>query len=128
MEKRPILLESACIFSMIGSGFGFFYMLISTIFFNQMINFVVKYSNYLAAENLSPAYFASLMGAFALSLVGVIKIYRMQLSGIYFYLSAQILLAILPVIRMGFNALSYSNIIFVLLFSSIYLYHYRRLS
>ena len=128
MDKRPILFESACIFSLIGSSIGFLYMLISALFFNQMVRLVVKYSNYLSADHLTPIYYASLMGAYALSLAGAIKLYQMKRSGLYFYLTGQILLLILPFIQMGSSALSYSNILFTLVFSIIYLFYYRRLN
>jgi hypothetical protein len=127
MEKKPILFESACIFSLAGSSIGFISMLFATIFFKTVTGKIVQFTNITAAEHLSSLYFASLMAAFSISLVGVIKIYRMQLTGLYFYLIAQAMILFLPVIWLGQNAFSATNAIFTILFSGVYLYYYRLL-
>mgnify|MGYP000354189066 CR=1 FL=1 len=78
-----------------------------------------------ATEKLSPIYFALLMAAFSISMTGAIKLYRMQRSGIYFYLVAQAVILFLPVIWLGSNAFSVTNAIFTLIFSGVYLYYYK---
>ena len=127
MEKKPILFEGACIFSLMGSSFGFLYMLCATVFFRYVTEKIVQFTNITATEHLSPLYFALLMAAFSISLTGVIKLYRMQRVGLYFYLIAQAMIIFIPVIWLGSNAFSVTNTIFTLLFSSIYIYYYRRL-
>lgn len=128
MEKKPILFEGACIFSLMGSSIGFLYMLCATVFFRYVTEKIVQFTNITATEHLSPLYFALLMAAFSISLAGVIKLYRMQRAGLYFYLIAQAMIIFIPVIWLGSNAFSVTNTIFTLLFSSIYIYYYQRLS
>jgi hypothetical protein len=125
MEKKPILFESACIFSIVGSSIGFLSMFFSTIFFKTVTEKIESLTNITATEHLSPLYFASLMMAFSVSLAGSIKLYRMQRAGLYFYLIAQVLILFLPVIWLGSNDFSVTNAIFTLLFSGVYLFYYR---
>lgn len=123
MEKKPLLYESACIFSIAGSSIGFFGMLISTIFFKTVTEKIEEFTNITTTESLSPLYFALLMAAFSLSLTGAIKLYRLQRAGLYFYLIAQTMILFLPVIWLGSNAFSVTNAIFTVLFSGIYIYY-----
>lgn len=125
MEKKPLLFESACIFSIIGSSIGFIIMFISTLFFRTVTEKITSITNLTATEKLTPLYFAILMAAFSVSLTGVIKLYRMQRLGLYFYLVAQLSILFFPVLWLGANAFSVTNTIFTLIFSGIYLYYYR---
>ena len=125
MEKKPILYEAACIFSIIGSSIGFLSMLISTLFFRYITEKITQVTNITSTEKLSPVYFALLMSLFCVSLTGAIKLYRMQRVGIYLYLSAQTLILFIPVIWLGSNAFSMTNATFTLLFSGIYLLNYK---
>ncbi|MGE5393595.1 MAG: hypothetical protein ACM3P1_02570 [Candidatus Saccharibacteria bacterium] len=127
-KVKPIVFESACIFSLLGSILGLLFMLFFALFFDEMYRAIGTYTSYGSMQLLSPLYFASLMAAYALSLAGVIKLYRMQRSGLYFYLMAQLMILILPLIWMGPGVLSITNIIFALLFSGIYLYYFRLLN
>lgn len=125
MKKKPLLFESACIFSIVGSSIGFVSMFISTLFFRMITEKITSVTNLTATEKLSPLYFAILMAAFSLSLTGAIKLYRMQRAGLYFYIVAQLAILFFPVIWLGSNAFSVTNAIFTLIFSSIYLLYYR---
>jgi len=125
MKKKPILFESASIFSIIGSSIGFISMFISTFFFRIVTEKITSVTNITATEKLSPAYFAMLMAAFSVSLAGAIKLYRMQRAGLYFYLAAQAMIMFLPVFWLGSNAFSTTNAIFTLLFAGVYLFYYR---
>ncbi len=127
MKKKPILFESASIFSIIGSSIGFISMFISTFFFRIVTEKITSVTNITATEKLSPLYFAILMAAFCLSLVGAIKLYRMQRTGLYFYLIAQTMILFLPVIWLGSNSFSTTNAIFTLIFSGVYLAYYKSL-
>jgi len=125
MKTKPLFYESACIFSIIGSSIGFVSMLISTFFFRIVTEKITSITNITSTEKLSPVYFAMLMAAFSVSLTGAIKLYRMQRTGLYFYLSAQIIILFLPVFWLGTNAFSVTNAIFTVIFSGVYLYYYR---
>ena len=128
MEKKPILFEGACIFSFLGSCIGFLYMLFAVVFFRYMSEKIVLFTNYTSAEHLSPLYFACLMASFSISLTGVIKLYRMQRTGLYLYLMAQAMILLIPVIWLGTNALSTVNLIFTMIFSGVYISHYKYLT
>ena len=125
MEKKPIFYEAACIFSIIGSSIGFIMMFVATFFFDPVTEKIRQVTDLTATEKLSPVYFALLMAAFSVSLAGAIKLYRMQRTGLYFYLTAQIIILFLPVFWLGNNGLSVTNTIFTLIFSGVYLYYYR---
>ena len=125
MKNKPILFESACIFSIIGSSVGLITMFISTFFFRIVTEKITSVTNITATEKLSPVYFAMLMAAFSISLAGAIKLYRMQRVGLYFYLTAQALIMFLPVFWLGNQAFSATNAIFTLVFSGVYLAYYR---
>ncbi len=127
MKKKPILFESASIFSIIGSSIGFISMFISTLFFRIVTEKITSVTNITATEKLSPLYFAMLMAAFCVSLIGAIKLYRMQRAGLYFYLIAQTMILFLPVIWLGRNSFSTTNAIFTLIFSGVYLAYYKSL-
>lgn len=125
MREKPLFYESACIFSIVGSSIGFISMFISTFFFRIVTEKIALITNVTATEKLSPLYFALLMAAFSISLTGAIKLYRMQRTGLYFYLTAQAIILFLPVFWLGSNAFSVTNAIFTLIFSGVYLYYYR---
>lgn len=127
MKKKPIWFESASIFSIIGSSIGFISMFISTFFFRIVTEKITSVTNITATEKLSPVYFATLMAAFCISLVGAIKLYRMQRAGLYLYLTAQTMILFLPVIWLGSNSFSTTNAIFTLIFSGVYLAYYKSL-
>ena len=125
MQNKPIVYESACIFSIIGSSVGFISMFISSLFFKLVTEKITAVTNITAAEKLTPVYFALLMAMLCISLVGAIKLYRLQRIGVYFYLAAQILILFIPVVWLGNQAFSTTNAILTATFSSIYLYYYR---
>jgi hypothetical protein len=103
-------------------------MFISTFFFRIVIEKITLLTNITATEKLSPLYFAMLMFAFCLSLAGAIKLYRLQRAGLYFYLLAQAVIMISPVIWLGTKAYSVTNAIFTMVFAGVYLFYYRILS
>jgi len=125
MRKKPIFYEAACIFSMVGSSIGFISMLIATVFFRIVTEKIRSVTNITSTEKLSQLYFILLMVAFSISLTGAIKLYRMHQAGIYFYLAAQIVILLLPVVWLGSNAFSVTNAIFTVVFSGVYLYYIR---
>ena len=127
MAKKPLIFESACIFSIIGSSIGFIMMFTATFFYNLVTEKIRMVTNITATEKLSPVYFSILMAAFTVSLAGVIKLYRMQRSGLFLYFPAQLIILFLPAIWLGDNAFSVTNAIFILIFSSIYLWYFPRM-
>lgn len=128
MAKKPLIFESACIFSIIGSSIGFIMMFTATFFFRFVTERIGMVTNITATVKLSPVYFAFLMAAFTVSLVGVIKLYRMQRGGLFLYIPAQLFILFLPVIWLGDNAFSVTNAIFTFVFSIIYLWYFPSLN
>jgi hypothetical protein len=127
MTKKPLLYEAACIFSIIGSSIGFLSMFIAAFFFETVTEKITAITNITATEKLSPIYFALLGTAFCISLAGAIKLYRLQRSGYFYYITAQLMVLFLPVLWIDGNAFSSTNAIFTLLFSGVYLYYFRRI-
>jgi len=123
MRKKPLFFEAATVFSIVGSSIGLIGMFLATVFFQFVTEKIRSVTNITSTEKLSPLYFAMLMAAFCISLTGAIKLYRMQQSGIYFYLSAQSIILFLPVVWLGSNAFSVTNAIFTIVFSGVYLYY-----
>lgn len=128
MQKKPIFLEAASVFSIVGSAIGFLGSFLSVLFFKRVTELVQSLTNLTAADKLSPLYLAILGATFALSFAGAVKLFRMQKTGLWFYLPAQILILILPVIQMGQYAFSMTNLIFTLIFSGVYILNYNRLA
>ena len=127
MAKKPLIFESACIFSVIGSSIGFLMMLFATFFFDFVTEKIRMVTDLTSTESLSPVYFAFMMSIFAVSLSGAIKLYRLLRNGLYIYLLAQLVILFLPVIWMGSHAFSVTNAIFTLVFSLVYLWHFPKL-
>lgn len=125
MKNKPVLFDAACIFSISGSGIGFISMFIAAFFFHETIEKITLVTNVTATENLSPLYFALNGVAFAFSLIGAIKLYRTQKTGLYFYLVAQAAVMILPLIWMGTESFSVINAIFTVLFAVVYLFNFK---
>jgi hypothetical protein len=127
MEKKPLLFESACIFSIVGSSIGFVGMLISTFFFKFVTENIRAVTDLTSTEKLSPLYFSFLMAVYCVSLFGAINLFRLKRIGLVFYLLAQVMIMILPAIWLGSSAFSVTNAIFTILFSGVYLGNYKLL-
>lgn len=128
IRVKPLLFESACVFSFLGSTIGLLFMLSFVLFFDDMYTTMGQFTSLSSLQPLNRFYFAILMAAYSISLAGVFKLYRMQRSGLYFYLMAQAMIFIFPLVWIGMNVLSVTNLIFILLFSGIYIYYYRLLN
>jgi len=125
MRNKPLGYESACIFSIVGSSIGFIAMFIATFFFRFITEKITAITNITATARLSPLYFGLLMSLFCISLAGAIKLYKLQRSGLYLYLTAQLFILFLPVLWLGSESFSLINAVFTAIFSSIYLYNFR---
>jgi hypothetical protein len=102
-------------------------MFISTFFFKLVTAKITQLTDITATEKLSPLYFALLGSAFCLSLIGAIKLYRMQRMGLFYYLAAQAVIMFLPVFWLGKNSFSVTNAIFTALFAGVYVFYFRQL-
>lgn len=125
MKNKPVLFDAACILSISGSSIGFLSMFTAAIFFQETVTRITKITNITATEKLSPLYFAILGVAFAFSLMGAIKLYRTQKTGLYFYLAAQTAVVFLPVFWIDKNSFSVTNAIFTILFAAVYIFNFK---
>ncbi|MEL7589450.1 MAG: hypothetical protein AAGU19_22240 [Prolixibacteraceae bacterium] len=126
-QDRPLLLSAAIFLSLIGSSVATLVYFSAAVFFGQTKELVEKLTNIQAPQNLSAVYMAVFGVLYGLSLLGVIKMHKMQRSGLSLYAFAQISLLILPLAWIGTQAFSSTNTIFTLLFITIYGIHRKRL-
>ncbi|MDR1860286.1 MAG: hypothetical protein LBR06_05135 [Bacteroidales bacterium] len=125
MNKSNKWLESALLLSAIGGSFCALLYFCAAIFFHQVAGLVEWLTNPTVITNISPAYFLSLGGANCVSLLGVAGMKRAQRSGFRLYVLAQLLILLLPTLKMGLSSFSSVNAIFTLLFITIYAFNYR---
>ncbi|MCG6189434.1 hypothetical protein [Maribellus maritimus] len=125
--KRPDFLSALCILSFIGSGFAFLGYFISSLFFEQVSELIIKYSSWHSTETISPLYFTTLMALYAISLAGAIRIWKFHRDGVLIYSAAQILILLLPVFWVNRQAFSVTNLIFTVVFILGYVLNWRKL-
>lgn len=125
--KRPPLLSALCLLTFIGSTIGFLGYFLASLFFEQSTELIVKYSSWHSTEAISPVYFTLLMALFALSLTGAIRMWKLHRDGFTLYVFAQVFILFIPVIWIGWQALSATNAIFTAIFIVGYGMHWRLL-
>ncbi|MGV8090304.1 MAG: hypothetical protein AB2L24_00380 [Mangrovibacterium sp.] len=119
-QERPPLLLAALLLSFIGSSMGTLIYFTAAIFFDQSLEIIEELTNIQTSQKIAPLYFVIFGTMYCLSLIGVLKMYKMQKAGYFFYISAQICLLIVPLLWIGLNAFSATNTIFTVLFITIY--------
>lgn len=127
-EKKSNLLFPAALFlSIIGSSLSTLAFFAAAAFFNPVRNLIGELTNSEIPARISSLYFLILGCLHLVSLIGVLKMRKLQRAGYFFYLGAQVCLIIVPVLHLGGNAFSAVNLIFTLLFVSIYTANLKRL-
>lgn len=124
-SERPLLLSSAIALSKLGSGLATIAYLGSFIFYQRALLWIEKLTNSQTPEMLDRFYILAMAAISFVSLLGVIKMGKSKKSGFFFYLTAQISLIVVPIIHIGTNAFSTTNLIFTLIFIAIYSSFYR---
>jgi hypothetical protein len=119
-QERLPLLSAALLLSFIGSSIGTLIYFTAAIFFDQSRKIIEELTNIQTSQKIAPLYFVIFGTMYCLSLIGVLKMHKMQKAGYFFYISAQICLLIVPLLWMGLNAFSATNTIFTALFITIY--------
>jgi len=119
-QERPLLLSAALLLSIIGSSVATLAYFTAAVFFDQTREMIEKLTNTQTPKKIVPLYFMIYGALYCLSLIGVLKMRKMQKTGYFFYTSAQICLLIVPLLWMGLNSFSATNTIFTFLFISIY--------
>ena len=115
--SRPPFLSALCILTFIGSLVGFAGYFLASIFFERFSEAIISYSSWDSTESISPLYFTLLMVLYALSLTGAIRMWKLHRDGFYLYIFSQFSLLLAPVIWVNWNAFSYTNAIFIIVFS-----------
>lgn len=118
--ERPSLLSAALLLGMIGSGIATLAYFTAAAFFNRTRRIIEELTNVQTPQKIAPLYFMIYGALYCLSLIGILKMMKMQRTGYFFYTSAQICLLIVPLLWMGPNSFSATNTIFTFLFISIY--------
>lgn len=129
MEKkeRPSFLSALCILTFIGSGLAFFIYLFASLFFKKASDFIIQYSSWNSTDDINPFYFILLLSGYIISFFGALKMWRLNKTGLFFYIFSQLAILFLPVIWLGWSALSMTNTIFTIIFISGYSVHYKYL-
>lgn len=119
-KKQTDLLSALCMLTFIGSSVTFLGYFLASLFFEKASDFIIKFSSWQSTDQISPAYFTTLMALSAISLTGAIRMWKLHRDGFYLYIIAQILILFLPVIWIDRYAFSFSNAIFTAVFITGY--------
>ena len=119
-QSRPPLLSALCILTFAGSSIGFTGYFLAAVYFEEVSQFIIAYSSWHSTDGLTPYYFTILMALFALSLTGAIRMWKLHRDGFFIYSLSQLVILILPVIWLNWNALSATNTIFTVVFITGY--------
>jgi flagellin-like protein len=115
-STRPPLLSALCILTFIGSTAGFIGYFLASLFFGKASELIIEYSSWHNTNAISPIYFTLIMVAFAFSLTGAIRMWKLHRDGFFIYTLSQLAILIIPVFWVNWNAFSASNAIFTLIF------------
>lgn len=127
-SSRPSILSALCILTFIGSSIGFTGYFLASVFYEKFARLIITYSSWSDTHNLSPVYFTLMMVYNAVVLIGAIKMWKLQRNGFLFYLIAQLAVMFTPALWINWNAFSYTNAIFSVLFVVGYAMNLRHMS
>lgn len=126
-HKKSPLFSALCFLSIIGSGLAFIAYFFAAIYFKKTSELIIEYSSWHSTESISPLYFTLLMALYAISLAGVIRIWKLNRDGFFLYWVTQIIILFVPVIWIEWSAFSVTNSIFTVVFIGGYLLYYKTL-
>ncbi len=128
-RKRPTLLTVACILSFVGSGMLAFFGLFPAIFYDTMIQSMeamvdqdgsgILAQSYELILKTSPAYYVCTSLVAAVSLIGVIYMWKLKKIGFHIYTTAQILLLAIPFL-FKISGMQLSGILYTIIFVALY--------
>ena len=123
MNKKEdhLLLSAALLLSTMGSIIGAIMYFLAALFFNETQSLIIHLTDIRSMDNITPLFFDIFGALYALSLAGVILMKKRWKKGFYLYTAAQIVILFVPVLWIGYGAFSFVNLIFTLLFITIYL-------
>lgn len=120
-KKEPLLLSAALLLSIIGSITGVIMYFLSALFFDKAQSLIIHFTDLRSMQGINALYFDIFGALYALSLSGVILMKKRYKKGFYLYTTSQIVILFIPVLWLGGGAFSFVNLIFTLLFITIYL-------
>ena len=119
-QDRPLLLVAALTLSAVGNSIAILTFWGISLFYSRAITLIEQLTNVQNAQQLSPLYFAVFGALYLGSLTGIIYMWKWKRTGFYVYLTAQIVIMLMPMFWLSANAFSSINLIFTLLFVAIY--------
>lgn len=126
-QKRRDFFVALCYLSFAGSTIAFTGYFIAALFFGKFAEWIIRFSSWNSVERISPLYFNIFMVLYALSLTGVIRMWKFRRDGFFIYLMAQTAILFTPVFWLGWPSFSVNNAIFTLIFIAGYAINYRSL-
>ncbi len=126
-SKRPPLLSALCILTFIGSTTAFVGYFLAAVFFEQVGRLILQYSSWHSTETVSPLFFTLLMVFYAVSLIGAIRMWKLHRDGFLYYTVSQLAILLIPVIWVNWNAFSFTNLIFILVFITGYAFNLKNM-
>jgi len=130
--KRPDLLTALCIMTFIGSGLGFLTYFLVTMSFDEFMNALQDVTIDLPGidliRNANKGFFLAGTVLFGASLYGAFQMWKLRKTGFHFYVTAQVLLVLHPVLFLKSPGIPYFQILFTLIFIILYGLHLKNMS
>ncbi len=126
-NTKPLLFNAALLLSAIAGCIAIIIYFGAALFYEQAVEKIQSITNITSTDGTSPLYFAAFGVLYALSLLGVFRMYQLRKCGFWVYLIAQLAILLTPIMWLGKNSFSMTNTIFTVLFILIYLSFYKRM-
>lgn len=126
-RDHSLLFSATITLTFIGSSIATLTYWFSAVFYSQAKEVIQRYTNSFSLENVSSIFFVLLGALYFLSFIGAVKMWHKQKTGYFFYVLAQTSILIIPIIWLGVNAFSSTNLIFTLIFTGIYTTYLKQL-
>jgi hypothetical protein len=125
--KRSPLLEALCILSFAGNGIAIGIYLVATVWNQPARQWIKEWSSMYDVSGYTSIYFLIFTTLYALSFIGVIKMWRLKKTGFLFYIASQTAILFLPSLWLGKPVFSSVVIIFTVLFILLYALEFLRI-
>jgi hypothetical protein len=132
-KVRPQMLAVLCILTFISSGYGVVFNLLSSLFRDKFYNFYSKFAypeQYKEAKDFllqifstGRLFFVSGMVLSFFSLLGAIKMWKLQKNGFHFYTISQIIILMLPLLFIKGGSFQLVDFLFTSMFVTMYAMH-----
>lgn len=120
IDKYKEWVKALCLLSFAGSGGRILLYGFSILFPKTVEAFIKKWALGAVLNSVPDYYFVPLLAASVVSLFGVLKMWKMNVKGVFLYGIAQVILYALPLIFLGNQSFNALNTIATVLFISSY--------